>query len=272
MIMKYCKVAVKNTVYLFFLFLLFLTGQTAAQSQPDTILDDKPFTVSAGFGYSFIGYREETDIPINRYLNTLYIALEGSIHRNDFIYYSNTGFFYGENDAIEIDSSEEFFTHYQRNSKFYKLYLEKALDRRLWGSSVFPGFLGGALRLDANFTHLPETIYYGISGTVCLNVHVTQKWLIDEKNKFIFTASIPVFGYAIRPPYYGLIYAPSDMDSRITSLHNHQAFFGELKYIRTVTDLFSYYLNLGTELSHISFPQPRKDALVRLSAGAVFSF
>jgi len=84
--------------------------------------------------------------------------------------------------------------------------------------------------------------------------------------------SIPFFGYAFRPPYYGLLYAPLDLEEGITSFHNYRAVFGDLKYYFKSNELLSLYFGLGFELSHITFPQPRKDALFCINAGIIFSF
>jgi hypothetical protein len=51
--------------YLFIILSLINNGQMAAQSEDIA----KPFRVGAGLGCSFTGYKEETEAPINRYLN-----------------------------------------------------------------------------------------------------------------------------------------------------------------------------------------------------------
>jgi len=258
--------------------MLFFIGQIAAQSTeiapspPVAIQEEKPFSVGASLGYSFIGYRDETDLPLNRYLNTLYVNLEGKIDKENFIYTSAFCFYTGKNDSIEISSNEDFFVYYQKKSDFIRINLDKALDFRLWGSSEFPGYLGPEFRGTLYFTHLPQTIYYGITVLASLNAHVTQKWIIDEKTELIFTAAIPVFGYAVRPPYYGLLYSPLDMENKITSLHNYQAIFCGFRYNYKINNIFYLSTGCGFELSHISFPQSRKDALIRVNAGFAFYF
>ena len=268
----------RRSVLLIIIFTLFYTGQAAAQEEPADIPgNNKLFTLGIGIGYSFIGYREETDLPLNRYINSLFIALEGRIERDNFLYLSNIGFFYGKNNEMEIAVDEDFFTFYQKKSESFKLFLESALDYKLWGSSNFPGYLGGAFRGNVYINHLPQTVYFGMTAVVSINLHVTQKWIINPGNFFIFSASVPVFGYAVRPPYYGLLYSPLDMDNRITSFHNYLAVFGDLKYqyklntLPAVSDIF-LYAGFGFELSRISFPQPRNDALIRINGGLICSF
>jgi hypothetical protein len=267
----------------FIFFILVNIGQTAAQA-PDVQehdvqvhdvqvhLAEKPARIGTGLGYSFIGYREETDSPLNRYLNTLNFNINANIEKNNFYYLFNFGFLTGETEPIEIKNDDNFFTYYQRESLFFRLFFENALDYRLWGNRVFPGYLGSALRGDFYYSVLQQSNYYSLTVLCSLDIHVTQKWIISGGKELVFSASIPFFGYAIRPPYYGLLYAPLDLEDRIISFHNYRAVFGDLKYHHQISGLFSFYLGLGFELSHITFPQPRKDALFCLNAGIAFSF
>jgi hypothetical protein len=256
------------TIPVFVFFILINAVQAAAQS-PEA---EKPFKIGTGLGYSFIGYRDETDLPLNRYVNTLNFNINGNIKKNNFYYSFNFGFLSGENQPLEIGNNDPYFSYYQRESSFLRSYLENALDYRLWGNSVFPGYLGGAIRGDVYYSVLLQSNYYSLTALVSLGVHVTQKWIISDGKEFIFSASLPVFGYAFRPPYYGLLYSPFDMEQKITSLHNYRAVFGDLKYHNQINGLFAFYFGLGFELSLVTFPQPRKDALFCLNAGIAFSF
>jgi hypothetical protein len=257
-----------NIFTVFVFFILINAGQAAAQS-PET---EKPFKIGTGLGYSFIGYRDETDLPLNRYLNVLNFNVNGNIKKNNFYYSFNFGFLTGENKPVELKNDDNFYTYYQRESVFLRSYLENALDYRLWGNQTFPGYLGGALRGDIYYSVLQQSNYYTITALCSLNVHATQKWIIGTGKEFVFSASLPVFGYAFRPPYFGLLYSPFDMERKITSIHNYRAVFGDLKYNHQINGLLSFYLDLGFELSHITFPQSRKDALFCLNAGIAFSF
>jgi hypothetical protein len=252
----------------FIFFILINASQITAQSQET----EKPFIIGIGLGYSFTGYREETDLPLNRYMNAINFNLNGNIIKNNFLYSFSFGFLTGEIKPVEIKSDDNLFTNYQRESTFLRLYSENALDCRLWGNHAFPGYLGGALRADVYFSVLQQSNYYSLTALLSLNVHVTQKWIISEGKEFVFSMSLPVFGYAFRPPYFGLLYSPFDLEQKIISLHNYKAVFGGLKYHHQIGGLFSFYLGLGFELSHITFPQSRKDALFSLNTGIAFSF
>jgi hypothetical protein len=258
----------RKTIPVFVFFILIHAGQIVAQS-PET---EDLFRIGAGLGYSFAGYREETDLPLNRYMNALNFNINGNTNRNNFYYSFNFGFLTGENKPLEINSNDDLYTYYQRDSIFLRSYLEEALDYRLWGNHTFPGYLGGAFRVDVYYSVLQQTIYYSLTILCSISVHVTQKWIISEGKEFVFSASLPVFGDAFRPAYFGLLYDPFDMEEEITSLHNYRAIFGDLKYYHQLNELFSLYFGLGFELSHITFPQPRKDALFCINAGITFSF
>jgi hypothetical protein len=283
------KMQLKKPYLAFIFFILVNFGQTFALSievietpettetpeatkTPETAKAEKPIRLGTGLGYSFTGYREETDLPVNRYINAINFNINCNIEKNNFYYSFNFGFSSGENNAIEIKNNDDFFTYYQRESVFLRIFLENALDYRLWGNSVFPGYLGGAIRGDVYYSVLEQSNYYSLTILCSLNIHVTQKWIINEKHKLSFSASIPIFGYGFRPPYFGLLYAPLDMQRSITSLHNYIAIFGDLKYYYQINGLISCYFGLGFELSQITFPQPRKDAVFSANAGVTFSF
>jgi len=271
-------------LYLAFIFFILVNiGQIAAQSTetpeeaktpeaPATPAMEKPVKIGAGLGYTFLGYRDETDLPLNRYMDSFSFNFNVNVEKNKFFYLLNFSFLTGKVDPLEIDNDDNLFTYYQREPVFIRLFLENALDYKLWGNSVFPGYLGGAIRGDLYYSILQETNYYSITVLCSLNLHITQKWVINSKNEFVFSAGFPVFGYGFRPPYYGLLYAPLDSEDRITSLHNYWAVFGELKYHHQLSGLFSFYMGLGFEFSHITFPQPRKDASFCVNAGIAFAF
>jgi len=282
------KMQLKKPYLAFIFFILVNIGQTFAQSAeapeaaetpeatktPEAAKAEKPIRIGAGLGYSFLGYREETDLPLNKYLDTLNFNLNGNIEKNDFYYSLNFGFLIGETDPLEIksDNEDDYFTYYQREAVFFRLYFEHALDYKLWGKNVFPGYLGGAIRGDLYYSSLPESYYYNLTMLCSLNIHATQKWIISEGKEIFFSASIPFFGYAFRPPYYGLLYMPLDSEKRVISFHNYRALFGDLKYHHNLNEWFSFYLGFGFELSHITFPQPRKDASFCMNAGITFTF
>ena len=154
---------------------------------------------------------------------------------------------------------------------FTRLFLEYALDYRLWGNKTLPGYLGTAVRGDVYLIEtLNNILYLNFTGVFSLNLHASQKWIINSKNHLVFSASFPILGYAIRPSYVGFSSWP--LETRFVSLHNYQAIFGDLKYHYNITALFSLNLGLGFELSRINFPRPRNDAAFRLNGGISFTY
>jgi len=274
----------KKPYLAFILFVLVNIGQVFAQSaeEPETpevtkttetAGTEKPvFRIGLGLGYSFLGYREETDLPINRTLDTVNFNMNGNIEHNNILYTLNFGFLKGETDPFDIENNEGYDVYYPKQFNFLRLYFENAVDAKMWGGSVFPGYLGCAFRLDLYHSDIKESYYNSLTVTCSLNLHVTQKWIISKGKELAFSASIPFFGYASRPPYYGLAYAPNDSEEKLTSFHNYRAIFGDLKYHQKINRLLSFYLGLGFEWSHITFPQPRKDAEFCVNAGIAFTF
>jgi len=252
--------------------------ETAEPTETETPLvyempkPEKIFRIGTGFGYTFLGYREETDLPVNRYVDNLNFNINGDIERYGYYYSFNSGFLVGETKALEIKNNEGYYSYYQKKHDFIRVFFENALDYRLWGNSILPGYLGGALRTDMYYSALKETYYSSMTMIISVNLHATQKWIISNNQKLIFSASIPFLGYAIRPPYYGLNYASDDAEGSLTSFHNYRAVFGDLKYHQKINELFSFYLGLGFELSQITFPQERRDASFCMNAGITYSF
>ena len=257
--------------------LLLTTGQ--AFTQPAEV--EKISTTGIGFGYTFSGYRESTIVDINRYLNTFVFAVDGSIEKGRFLHSFNVGFFRGENEALianpvyiyelNPDMYGQFYEYYQAADTFTRFFSEYALDWRLWGNSTFPGYLGGALRGDIYLTEtLANPIYLNFTGMVSLNLHISQKWIINAKNALVLSLSFPVFGYAVRPHYIGFSAWP--LEAGIASLHNYWAGFGNLKYYFKINTLLSLYSDIGFELSRIEFPKTRKDAGLRINLGIAFTY
>jgi hypothetical protein len=240
-----------------------------------------PFLLGAGIGYSFTGYREETDAPLNRGLDAFTLTVNGNVEKRGFLHSFNIGFFRGKNEALEaypLDTSElepeymdRFFEYYRSEDTYSRLYLDYALDYRLWGPSNFPGYLGSAFRVDAYLIEkLDNFQYMSLTLIASLGLHASQKWIINAENILVLSADFPLFGYALRPPYLGAFTWPLETD--IVSLHNYWAVFGDLKYIHKITSLISIYSDIGFEFSLVNFPRPRRDAILRLIAGMTFAF
>jgi hypothetical protein len=249
------------------IFMLISTGQAMAESSEKARL----LKVGPSLGFAFAGYREETSLPLNRYINTLTYAIDGTVEKGNLFHSFNVGFFMGKVKAAKAGAGDDFYTIYQKEATFTRAYLQYALDYRLWGGQTFPGYVGGAIRGDIFYNYLVQTVYFSFTGVVALNLHVTQKWIINERNALIFAVGFPLFGYARRPPYFGFGHDLTAYDDQFTSLHNYWAAFGDLKYHYTFNSLVSLSAGLGFELSYFKFPQPRKDALLRLSLGIAFN-
>jgi hypothetical protein len=260
------------------------SGYTMAQTR------EKPFRIGAGLGYTFSGYKEETYSPVNRYLNALTFLIDGNIEKGRLLHSLNIGFFMGDSETAgpakavlaqdyDPQKGEPYYWAYLPRYIAVRGYLEYALDYRLWGNQTFPGFLGGSLRAD---TYLQFAHYPSVTALASLDIHATQKWIINAENVVTFSAGFPFFGYAVRPAYAGadeaLIKYSSETPIKIitlggiASLHNYWAFFGDLKYQHNVNALINLYAGLGFEISRINFPRPRIDSLLRLSSGIAFTF
>ena len=262
-------------------------AEAAAEPAFDTfpVVKPKPLNrIGAGLGGSITGYRDEVDAPINRYLNTLTYIIDGNVEKDIFFYSFNIYFFMGAPRMAAPYAGYKF-----KEFIAAKGGIENAFDFRLWGNKTFPGYLGGSLRtvvylagvdFTDNGSENPSPPTGGL--VISLDLHASQKWIINEKNSLVFSLGYPLFGYAIRPAYvffdeYWMEYLYEDRAKLITlgeivSFHNYWAVFGDLKYHYTYSELISPYAGLGFEISRINFPRPRTDMVFRLNAGISFAF
>jgi hypothetical protein len=269
---------------------LLLYVSTQAAAQVPELKKENSYRVGVVLGYSFAGYREETYSPVNRYLNTLTYGIDGSIEKGNFFHSLNLSFFMGNAEMTggEIpvvmqdynpQKGEAYYTALLTKYLDIRGNLEYALDYRLWGNEVFPGYLGGAFRVDA---YVQIAQYPSVTGLFSLDLHASQKWIIDAENKLTLSIGLPLFGYAVRPAYAGadhalVAYAAENPLKIITlgkvvSLHNYWAVFGNLTYEHKINSLLSLYSGLYFELSQINFPRPRIDSILRLNTGIAFTF
>ena len=264
---------------LFLLVLLIIFNIELAFSQNTE--KEKQSTIGFGLGASFSGYREETVLDINRYINTITFFIDGAKEKKRLLHSYNFGFFRGKNDVtvaypvyeweLKPDIFGWFFNYYQSEDTFTRLDFEYSLDYRLWGNKTFPGYLGGAIRTDIYLIEtLVNPIYINFTGLISFNIHVGQKWIINEKNILSATVSFPFIGFGIRPQYIGLAGWP--IEAGLISLHNYWSVFGNIKYMYKFNSLVSLYSGLGLEFSRVDFPRPRRDAATKIKLGVAFTF
>ena len=270
---KEYRLAKKIIAIVIFIYTVLSVQTVASQEQEKT----RPYRIGTSLGYSFTGFREETDSNINRYLNTLTYLIDGIFEKGNFLHSFNLGFFTGESrTALEFEKKYNIPRYYSTRG-----YIEYALDYRIWGNETFPGFLGGAFRTDVYFTETLEIPRY--TGIISIGVHATQKWIIDTENMLILSVSMPLLGYAIRSPYggtdeylqlYSIESTPLKIAGRgsFASLHNYWAVFANLTYHHKINALLSLYSGLGFELSHINVNRPRIDSILKINSGIAFHF
>ncbi|MDR1506603.1 MAG: hypothetical protein LBI67_05825 [Treponema sp.] len=276
-------------VFIFCVIVYFLTPSIANAKEP-IAEKENPFRIGLSLGYTFAGYKETTYDPLNRRLSNLTFLLDANIAKGNFLHSLNAGYYQGKadtdppgkavlNTTYDPVTGQPIYYAYYPAYTAHRAYLEYSLDHRLWGNQVLPGYLGGAFRADAylQFAHYPS-----ITGILSLDLHATQKWIINHENNLQISLSIPLIGYTVRPAYAGadealIKYSAEEPLRLITlgnfaSLHNYWAVFGDIKYNHKINNLLNMYAGLGFELSHINVPKQRRDASLRLSSGIAFTF
>ena len=269
-----------------FLLVVFISGSAKAYSSEIFPSDElRPYRAGFGLGCSFAGLRDEIESPINRYVNALTGLIDGNIQKGIFFHSLYINFFMGSSKMPAP------YRGYNKNQYISaRGFLEYALDCRLWGNEIFPGFLGGSLRTCFSYTGVGginsgnNDLLAAPTGVMLTSadVHLTQKWIINRRNSVDLSLEYPLLGYGIRPAYAGFdelwmkyLYENALKIAtlgKFISFHNYWAVYGELKYHYKITPLISPYSCLGFELFRINFPRPRVEALFQVNAGIAFTF
>jgi hypothetical protein len=259
------------------LLLSVIIGSTTAQS-PAT---GRNYRVGLGMGCSFTGYKDEIESPVNRYLDAVTFILDCNIEKGNLFHTFNINFLTGNSEMLSPHIG-----YIQRKYIYVKGLIEYALDYRLWGNETFPGYLGGAFRTVVYYSGIDtgEILSAPVgAGLFSLDIHFSQKWIVDGRNILVFSAGYPLIGYAVRPPYAGMddLWAKYLYDGTylkiltlgdFTSFHNYWEVYGDFIYQHSVNQLLSVFTGFGFQLSRFNFPHPRIDAIFRLNAGVAFVF
>jgi hypothetical protein len=252
-------------------------GEQSSEIEESKERKTRPVRLAIGVGGIFGGLREETDSTINHYFTLLTFHIDGNVEQGNFLH----TFSIGGNFGYTTLPYEDKYPNREFEFMTIRANMEYALDYRLWGDDTFPGFLGGAFRTDFHILvpfEIPK-----ITAIASLGVHATQKWIIDPKHSLSLSVTVPLFSYAVRPPYVGVdelfeLYTSQGEVPMIftlgkfASLHNYWALFGDLKYHFRLIDLISLNAGFGFELSRINIPAPLIIASTRLYAGVAFTF
>jgi hypothetical protein len=202
---------VKNNAVLAFCVMFFFLNPLTAPAEEPPPEKEKPFRIGLSLGSTFAGYKETTYDPLNRHLDSITFLLDANISKGNLFHTLNAGYYQGKADTdppskavldttYDPGTSQPVYYAYYPTYMAHRAYLEYALDYKLWGNQVLPGYLGGAFRADAylQFAHYPS-----ITGTLSLDLHATQKWIIDPENTLQISLSVPFIGYTVRPAYAG---------------------------------------------------------------------
>lgn len=141
--------------------------------------------------------------------------------------------------------------------------------------------LGGEIRADA---YVQLANYPSVTGIVSVGPRATHAVRMSPRDAFEASATVPIVGWAVRPPYAGadallMKYAeesPLRVVSlgRVVSLHNYQAVFLSADYRHRVSGSITLRTGVDLEASRIAVPagRPRRDLSVAFRSGLQWSF
>ncbi|MFW5688351.1 MAG: hypothetical protein ACOC1U_02175 [Spirochaetota bacterium] len=218
-------------------------------------------SVGISVGLNLGAYREETYANVAQSIEAVSINLHGEFPAGGLLH------------GVSL------FWYVTEPESPHRASLDYSLAWAANDSGPFPNRLGVRLRTDVflQFAHYP-------SVTVAANVGPVfrQYWQIDERNSLSCTASTPLFGWALRPPYAGadalmMQYAEDSplmilTMGGLTSPHNLLALDTTVTWTHEVTSAFALSFEGGLSLSRFAEPRPRHDLAWAFTSGAVYTY
>ena len=161
-------------------------------------------------------------------------------------------------------SGESYYEGFQSNLAFHRIQLQYDAVYDVLKNEKSDLFVGGNFSCNA---YLQFENYPSITGVLSIGPSAAFKYKIDERNSFMITGSLPLFGYGVRPPFAGcdaqlMKYAEENFLKVLTlgnflSLHNYQSLSLGFDYNLRATQHFSTGLGFSFEYSRIAVPKER---------------
>jgi hypothetical protein len=254
--------------------LLIFTVNTGAETQSK---------IGIGAGVSFTGYYDEIDSPIRKYSNALTCLIFGNFEKKNLLHSFNINFFWGDAKRIEPHTG---YRHIP--SSTIRLWMDYSLNFNLLETGFYKPYIGAAFRTLAHYTGplaADNMELLNPTGVLLfsLDLNLSHKFTINNRNSVFVSTKIPFLGYAVRPPFAGLdglwikylhegTYMKFLTLGEFTSFNNYRAFLGDVKYHFKINNRFSVYCAMLFEHSSFNFYRPRKDLMFGLYSGVSILF
>ena len=230
--------------------------------------------LSLALGWNIGCYKETTFANISQGLMSPRFQLGAKIFSGDFLHIISADYFFDTPSSamtktavvyknFDPVSGENYYEAFQSNLLFHRIHLQYNLVYRPLKTERLDFYVGGNFSCDA---FLQYENYPSISGLFSIGPSAFGIYKIDDRNSLSLAASLPLFGYGVRPSYAGcdallMKYAEEDFLKILTlgnflSLHNYQSILLNLEYKLKASDYFS--IGLGTDFEYVRIAVPKE--------------
>lgn len=220
-------------------------------------------------------YKETTFSNISQTIISPRFQLDSKIFSTNWLHHITADYFFSHPKSAMTEtavvyknfdpvSGETYFQGFQSELAFHRIRLQYDAGYNVLKNEKYNLYVGGNFSTNA---YLQFENYPSITGIISIGPSTTFNYKLDERNSFMVTSSMPLFGYGVRPPYAGcdaqlMKYAEENFMKILTlgnflCLHNYQSIFLEFDYKLRAAKNFSTGLGLSFEYSRIAVPKER---------------
>lgn len=263
-----------------FFTLILLGGITPVFSETTDLQKKTSVELSLSLGWNFGCYKETSFANISQALMCPRFQLEAKIFSGDFLHIIYADYFFDTPSSAMTEtavvyknfdpvSGENYYEAFNSELSFHRIRLQYDFAYRPIKTGQLEFYAGGNFSCDA---FLQFENYPSITGLFSIGPSAFGKYKIDERNSMSLAASVPLLGYAVRPPYAGcdallMKYAEEDFMKIFTlgkflSLHNYQSILLNFEYKLKASEHFSIGMGSDFEYVRIAVPEERPFYLV----------
>ena len=231
--------------------------------------------LSFSVNWTFGCYKETTFSNISQSILSPRFQLESKIFSGDMLHKITADYYFCHPESAMTEtavvyknydpiSGETYYEGFQSNLAFHRIRVQYDAEYDLLKNEKYDLYAGGNFACNA---YLQFENYPSITGLISIGPSSAFNYKINDRNSFMATASMPLFGYGVRPPFAGcdaqlMKYAEEDFMKILTlgnflSLHNYQSILLGIDYKLKATQNFSTGLGLSFEYTRIAVPKER---------------
>ena len=231
--------------------------------------------ISFSINWTFGCYKETTFANISQSILAPRFQLESKIFSGNLLHKITADYYFCRPDSAMTEtavvyknfdpiSGETYYEAFQSNLAFHRIRLQYDAEYDVMKNEKYDLYVGGNFSCNA---YLQFENYPSITGLISIGPSSAFNYKFNDRNSFMLTASMPLFGYGVRPPFAGcdaqlMKYAEEDFLKILTlgnflSLHNYQSILLGFDYKLKATEHFSTNLGLSFEYTRIAVPKER---------------